>query len=280
MCSFISDARKFISEFLQDTGYPTSPLQLYNSTLLLSPDNSIIRCLFSDELPRWVKKVHTVGKSHRDEVKNDKSPIVTAISRLLASVVSRSRRTIKRCHSNTLSGVVFSPDGSLLASWSYEGTIGLWDPFTGTLLRMLKGHSEPVTAVVFSPDSQLLASASEDDTVRLWKTKTRTKIQKIQHKYNGHISFKDGSRLELDGRLFDVPSFSSRNSSHEQGSTVRLYSLDLIDKWVLYKGIRVLSIPRTGSSNSCVLSGDNLVVVYRHGLHFLRFSKTEFPSES
>ena len=360
----------------------TSPLQLYNSALLFSSDDSIIRGLFSHELPSWAEKVrpaeldnelckpilptaamtfshngrllassysdNTVGlwdpftgtllrtlKGHSKLIikmvfshdgqllasasfdntirlwdpftgtllrmlkgrSGGAAPVVFSHdSQLLASVSHENTiglwdpftgtllRMLKG-HSEWILLVVFSHDGQLLASASYDNTIGLWDPFTGTLLRMLEGHSDLVVAVAFSHDGQLLASASDDNTVRLWETKTQTEIQLIEHEYHGHISFKDGSRLELDGRLVDVPSFSSRISSHEQGLTDVSYSLSLkiLDNWVLYHGIKVLSIPRNyhrSRRNKCVLHGNSLAVLDSHGLNFLRFSETATPFES
>jgi WD40 repeat protein len=64
--------------------------------------------------------------------------------------------------------VAFSPDGRLLATASYDGTAGLWDPATGEHLRTLTGHDGPVLGVAFSPDGRLLATASYYDTAQVW----------------------------------------------------------------------------------------------------------------
>ncbi|KAL7797848.1 quinon protein alcohol dehydrogenase-like superfamily [Trichoderma afarasin] len=72
--------------------------------------------------------------------------------------------------SNTyhIDSVAFSPDGRLLASALYEGTLLLWDRRTGAVINILKGHTGKVNAVVFSSDSQKLASASDDNVVLVW----------------------------------------------------------------------------------------------------------------
>jgi WD40 repeat protein len=55
--------------------------------------------------------------------------------------------------------MAFSPDGRLLASGGFDGTIQLWDVAAGTERAVLKGHQGGVNSVAFSPDSQALASA-------------------------------------------------------------------------------------------------------------------------
>lgn len=69
-------------------------------------------------------------------------------------------------HSDLMRSVAFSPDGTLLASNSFDRTIKLWSMPTGEVFRTLT-CPDGVSLVVFSPDGTLLASAS-NEKIRLW----------------------------------------------------------------------------------------------------------------
>jgi WD40 repeat protein len=56
-------------------------------------------------------------------------------------------------HTRTVAGVNFSPDGKLLASASWDGTVKLWNMESGKLLRTFV---EPQIEVA-SVDSRLMA---------------------------------------------------------------------------------------------------------------------------
>jgi WD40 repeat protein len=62
----------------------------------------------------------------------------------------------------------FSPDGTLLASGSNEGTVKIWDVATGNLLRTLEGHSSLIESVAFSPDGNLLAAGGFAGRISIW----------------------------------------------------------------------------------------------------------------
>lgn len=87
---------------------------------------------------------------------------------------SRQPRHTLRSHKDTVTCVVFSPDGSLLASGggtdilSSDNDIRIWSVADGALLHILRGHRKGVTDLCFMSDGQRLASSSYDHTLRLW----------------------------------------------------------------------------------------------------------------
>jgi WD40 repeat protein/DNA-binding SARP family transcriptional activator len=69
---------------------------------------------------------------------------------------------------DSVNGVAWSPDGSLVAAGSANGALGAWRISDGQRHALFVGQGSSVQSVCFSPDAVLLASATSDATVRLW----------------------------------------------------------------------------------------------------------------
>jgi len=92
-----------------------------------------------------------------------------AVAELNQAVYGVKESTRLEGHTQTVTQVIFSPNGQLIATASDDKKAGLWLR-DGTRLKFLEGHTQKVTVVSFSPDSKILATGSADNTVRLWKS--------------------------------------------------------------------------------------------------------------
>ncbi|KAL6828276.1 hypothetical protein V8C40DRAFT_240604 [Trichoderma camerunense] len=140
----IHDAKRFAfqhSGIIEET-----PLQIYCSALIFSPEQSLIRQRYHTEIPSW---------------------IIPSFRRLY----TWPRYTQALWHTHRAYSLAFSPDGSYLASGCEDGTICLWDAVTGAKQRILRGHGEPITSIDISLKEELIASGSSA-TVRLWNSTT------------------------------------------------------------------------------------------------------------
>jgi cytochrome c len=70
-------------------------------------------------------------------------------------------------HRGPIVGLAVSPDGSTLASASWDSSIRLW-PLHSGVKRVLEGHSQNVNGVAFALDGKSLVSVGYDLTLRIW----------------------------------------------------------------------------------------------------------------
>jgi cytochrome c len=70
-------------------------------------------------------------------------------------------------HTAPIAALALSPDGSTLASASWDHTVRLW-PLAGGVPRVFDGHTQNVNGVAFAPDGGTLISVSYDQSIRLW----------------------------------------------------------------------------------------------------------------
>jgi len=117
-------------------------------------------------------------------------------------------------HSDTVTEVAISPDGSLAMSGSRDRTIRLWDLASGRDVRTFAWHSARIDSLAFGPDGRLGISASRDGTVRLWQTSGRELVRMV--------AFRDGSFLTITPEgFFDASSpEAARNLNIVRGMEV------------------------------------------------------------
>jgi WD40 repeat protein len=140
-----------------------------------------------------------------------------------------------------------SPDGRQIATATSDGTVAIWDPATGTQIRIL-GNISPVKYIRWSPDGRRVAALATAGNVSVWDVRGSV-VREIPngHFAGGNIAFSnDGKWLARGGEpadtLFALDGSGDRKllEAGRQGAAVVVaFSPD--DKTVLVAGLGFLS---------------------------------------
>jgi WD40 repeat protein len=115
-------------------------------------------------------------------------------------------------HIADINCLAFSPDGSLLASGSWDNSLRLWRVRDGVCLHTIKGHRSGVLDLAFSPDGEILAAASADYSLRLWRVSDAARLRKLE----GHTNWVNCVSFSPDGSLL---------ASGSRDKTVRIWGI-------------------------------------------------------
>ena len=125
-----------------------------------------------------------------------------------------------RGHTDTVTLVAFSPDGSRLLSAAADGSVRTWDASTGNPQAVME-HGSPVTNAQFSPDGSRVLTITAADEVFLWDAGSGQRLAMLK----GHIGAvlsatfsRDGARVLTTGRDGTAKIFSA-----SQTDLVRTY---------------------------------------------------------
>ncbi|CAG8926838.1 unnamed protein product [Penicillium salamii] len=172
---FLRDAKRFIFKIRHIIDH--SPLQVYCTGLVFAPERSRVRKQFTSDLPRWISGLSPAREEWDSMIQTFEG------------------------HSKPVSRVVFSPDNVLVASYSEDHTIKLWDTTTGTLQHTVDTMSELCHSMAFSHDGGILACGYNNGEVWLWDTATKDLkgIIKCHHRRVLSIAFSSDKLLATTG---------------------------------------------------------------------------------
>ncbi|XP_034982780.1 apoptotic protease-activating factor 1 isoform X1 [Zootoca vivipara] len=84
-----------------------------------------------------------------------------------------------------------------LLSWSFDGTVKLWNTVTGELERDIICHEDTILSCVISPNTTMFSTTSADKTAKLWSFESSS----VLHKLNGHDGCVRCCAFSLDNEL-------------------------------------------------------------------------------
>jgi cytochrome c len=160
-------------------------------------------------------------------------------------------------HTAPIVGLAVSPDGSTLASASWDCTIRLWS-LAGQSPRVLEGHQANVNGVAFAPDGSLLVSVGYDATVRIWSLQQPAPpvVTSLPTALNAVSVAPDGEIVAAgaDGNLHFLSPRGEAKSSLELSATP----------------IIALALSRDGARIAAVAIGGPVAIVDRTSRHVAR----------
>jgi len=129
------------------------------------------------------------------------------LSREVRIVEIGSGKTLStlRGHTDSVTRVEFSHDGTWLASGAMDGEVILWNAARGEKVHVLRGHEAPVKMLRFSPDGRWFASGGEDGEQVLWNVAQGQQVRVLREPLldatspmHGDLQFSpNGNRLAL-----------------------------------------------------------------------------------
>ena len=91
---------------------------------------------------------------------------------IILDATTGSRVAVLSSHTRWVTSLVFSSDGRLLVSGSFDMTVKLWDIQTGGVVKTFCGHAGRVSSVSISADCTRIASGSWDCKICVWDIET------------------------------------------------------------------------------------------------------------
>ena len=208
-----------------------SPSHIYHSALPFSPSSSWLRECYKEELAQEVKVVtglpgewdtcsRTIFFQDRPSALACRGDIIAVGLRsndiVILDAITGSNTSVLSGHTDVVSALTFSLDGTLLVSGSKDKTVKLWDVQTGGAVKTFNTAKAflptAISSVSISPDRAMIASGSQDGRIHLWDVRTGEGLPPMMY-----------HRSEVTAVSF-LPTDSRRLISSSLDSTVRQWN--------------------------------------------------------
>lgn len=272
----VYDAKRFILS--HSSMVEEAPLQVYSSAIIFSPMNSIIRKLYSHEVPTWISKLPVMPRnwspylqtlSHSTELETlAASPngrlVATAggnaMVRIWDAVTGTERYVFREENGYLVKKLTFSTDGRRLVAvcmsrWTRRYKLRFWDAITGYEQHSLICQ-ESVEYIAFSTNSRLLAIGATSGTISILNSTTLSQYREIKCDTGpvAHIIFSPNDH-------YLASSYLTQPSQTTESSTCINIGL-----WGVATG-KEYYICETGESSPLAFSANSKLLVYKTYKH-------------
>lgn len=168
-------------------------------------------------------------------------------------------------HQKEISSISPSTDGNLLLTGSWDGTVKLWDVWSGRELRTYKDNTPPrkirtfqstgyknwpahdiVTHIIFSPTQGQFLSCHLYGISRLWETSSG----RLVRTFKGKPSKVMGAAFTSDGQYVVISNFAGELDLWKVNSGKRVWAIQLISK-------KITSLCFAADNNSFIAGYDD-----------------------
>ena len=105
-------------------------------------------------------------------------------------------------HTDSVVSVKFSPDGTFLATGSYDSTIRIWSASTGSLLATIDETGSEIELITFHPTQNVLLAGCGDGSVWVWSIENGGSDAILRHMLRGHSHGEAVRTLDFLGKDF------------------------------------------------------------------------------
>ncbi len=196
--------------------------------------------------------------------------VASAEASLLYAMFAQREKYLLSDHTDGVNNVRFSPQGTLVATASRDGTVRFWNATTGETTVTLQGHDGQVYSAEFSPDGRRSVTASSDKTARLWSVETGKKIGPPLQGHQGDVyraSFSPDGKLVVTASDDGTARVWRLSDSGLEGEPVVLSDHTGPVYWAEFspKGDRVVTASDDGTArvwrlSDAALEGDPVVL--------------------